>query len=153
MPESEYFKQQKSKGRWFEGECEKVMLEKGMEVIDSEKLKYKEKKGWDREAIVNGQRCKIEIKYDALSEQTGNVFLELASLNQSTSPIWLYGLPEGEMIPTYSMFLSELKPFAEQYPKKIQGGEFNGLGALVPKNEFVRLPFVYKFKTLSVLPF
>lgn len=149
MPESEYFKNRKQVGRWFEGEVEKVMREKGMEVIDSEKLKYREKKGWDREAIVAGHRCKIEMKYDELSELTGNVCIEISALRQSISPIWVYGLPDQGEVEAYSMFLKDLAPFAENYPVKKLVGEFRIPAALVPKWEFVNQPFVHKFKTLN----
>ncbi|MGI9107122.1 MAG: hypothetical protein ACR2G4_12845 [Pyrinomonadaceae bacterium] len=106
MPTSQHFKQQKRIGRWFEAECEKLMLQKGMEVIDSDHLTYRQKKGWDREVFVNGAKAKVEMKYDQLSEQTGNVCIELSAVRQSISPIWLYGLPEGSTVDVYAMYLS-----------------------------------------------
>lgn len=153
MPESEYFKQKKKIGRWFEGEIKKVLIEKGCEVIDSEKLKYKDKKGWDREVVIKGERAKVEMKYDELSESTGNVCIELSALRQSISPIWLYGLPEQGKINVYSMYLKDLAPFAENYPVKKLVGEFKIPAALVPKEVFIKQPFIGKFKTLNTLPF
>lgn len=144
-----YFKDRKRIGRWFEAECEKLMRAKGMEVIDSEKLKYRDKKGWDREVIINGARCKVEIKYDELSEQTGNVCIEGLALNQSASPIWLYGLPEGDTVSVYAMYLKDLAPFVQSYPIKKRVGEYGLQAALVPKHVFLNQPFVYKFKTIQ----
>jgi hypothetical protein len=147
--ESDYFKTQKVKGRWFESEVEKVLKEKGCEVIDSENLKYRDKKGWDREVRINGEKCKLEMKYDELSESTGNVCIELAALHQSISPIWIYGLPENGNLNLYSIFLKDLIPFAESYPVKKLVGEFNIPAALVPKYVFLAQPFVHKFKSLT----
>ena len=152
MPESEYFKRQKKIGRWFEAEIEKVFKEKGMEVIDSEKLKYKQKKGWDREVRINGQRCKVEMKYDAMSLLTGNVCLEIGAIRQSVSPIWIYGIPEQGQVSVYSIFLKDLAPFAESYPVKKLVGEFHIPAAIVSKSVFISQPFVHKFKTLTTRP-
>jgi len=94
-----YFKQQKKRGRWFEAECEKLMRARGMEVIDIDKLSYRQKKGWDREVSVNGAKAKVEMKFDPMSKETGNVCVEISALRQSISPIWLYGLAEGSTGP------------------------------------------------------
>lgn len=147
--ESVYFKNRKKVGRWFESEVEKVLLEKGFEVIDSERLKYRDKKGWDREVRINGERCKIEIKYDELSGITGNVCIELSALRQSISPIWIYGLPEGDNISLYTMYLIDLASFAENYPVKKLVGEFGIPAAIVPKYVFLSQPFVRKLKVIS----
>jgi hypothetical protein len=151
MPESQYFKDRKRVGRLFEAECEKIMREKGMEVIDSEKLKCRDKRGWDRLVKINGQQCRIEIKFDELSELTGNICIELSALRQSISPIWLYGLPEGNQVHIYSMFLTDLAPFAESWPTKKLVGEFHIPAALVPKLTFINQPFVKQFKVIQAL--
>ena len=150
MPESSHFKRQKKIGRWFEAECEKLMLQKGMKVVDSESLSYARKKGWDREVSLNGHRAKIEMKYDAMSEQTGNTCIELDALRQSISPIWLYGLKEPDQVKVYAMFLEELKPFAEGYPLKKRVGEFSLEAAIVPTYIFTSQPFVKKFGAIPL---
>lgn len=150
MPESSHFKRQKKIGRWFEAECEKLMLQKGMAVVDSEKLPYARKKGWDREVSINGNKAKIEMKYDAMSEQTGNTCIELDSLRQFISPIWLYGLKEADQVKVYAMYLEELKPFAESYPFKKRVGEFCLEAAIIPTYIFTSQPFVKKFGTISL---
>jgi hypothetical protein len=137
MPESEYFKRQKKKGRWFEAEVEKVLIEKGMQVIDPEKLKYQQKRGWDREVIINGERCKVEMKYDSMSLLTGNVCLEIGAIRQSVSPIWIYGIPDQGKVNVYSMLLKDLAPFAESYPVKKLVGEFSIPAAIVSKSVFI----------------
>jgi hypothetical protein len=147
--ESAYFKDRKKVGRWFESEVEKVLKEKGCEVIDSDNLKYRDKKGWDREVRINGELCKLEMKYDELSEATGNVCIEPAALHQSISPIWIYGLPENGDVSLYSMFLKDLLPFADGYPVKKLVGEFKIPAALVPKHVFLSQSFVHKFKVLT----
>ena len=149
MAESQYFKQQKKIGRRFEHDVETVLIEKGCTVIDSEKLKYRQKRGWDREVIIKGERAKVEIKLDAMSELTQNVCLELAALNQSISPIWIYGLPEQGRIDVYSMYLKDLKAFAEAWPNKRLVGEHSTPAALVAKSIFTSQPFIHKFKTLT----
>lgn len=151
MPTSQHFKQQKKIGRWFEAECEKLLRAKGMEVVDSEKLSYRQKKGWDREVSINGARSKVEMKYDQLSEQTGNVCIELSAIRQSISPIWLYGLPEGSTVDVYAMYLSDLAPFVERYPVRRFVGEFNVQAVLVPKWQFLSQEFVKRFSSIKAL--
>jgi hypothetical protein len=36
------------------------------EVVDSEKLSYRQKKGSDREVSINGAKSKVEMNYDQL---------------------------------------------------------------------------------------
>ena len=151
--ESEYFKSQKKIGREFEGLVQDALRKPGVEVIESEPLKYRQKRGWDLLIKVNGSEAKVELKLDVMSEQTGNVALEIAAIRQSISPIWLYGLPEGNKIIVYSMYLKDLAPFAENYPVKKLVGEFQIPAALVPKEVFTSQSFVNRFKVLSTLPF
>ena len=145
MPTSQHFKEKKKIGRWFEAECEKLMLQKGMEVVDSDRLSYRQKKGWDREVFINGARCRIEIKFDLMSEETSNVCVEFPSMYQSTSPIWLYGLPENGTVKVYAMYLKDLMPYAEKYPVQRNVGEFGIRASLNKKDEFVAQPFIKKF--------
>jgi len=149
---STHFKQKKAVGRWFEAECEKLMLQKGMKVIDSDRLSYRQKKGWDREVFINGARCKVECKLDQLSEITGNVCIELSAINQSTSPIWLYGLPFTSRIDVYAMYLSDLAPYVESYLVRRLVGEFSIPAILVPKERFLNQSFVKKFSSIQALP-
>ena len=151
--ESAYFKTQKKIGRQFEGLVKDALVKPGVEVIESEPLKYRDKKGWDLQVKVNGEQARIELKLDVMSEATGNVCLEIPAIRQSISPIWLYGLPEQGKINVYSMYLKDLQPFAENYPFKKLVGEFKIPAALVPKEVFISQPFVKKFKELSTLPF
>jgi hypothetical protein len=122
----------------------------GMTVLDSEHLKYAQKKGWDCEVRINGERCKVEIKFDAMSETTGNVCLEIPALRQSVSPIWIIGLPQGPKIDLYTAFLKDLLPYAEAHPNKRLVGEFRVPAALPSKTEFISQPFIKHFKTINL---
>lgn len=154
MP-SQAFVKAKRVGRWFEGLVDPVLSEMGFQVIDTDKRRYNEKKGSDRivKIFKNGRWhvCKLEMKFDVLSEQTGNVAVDLDSIKKSDSPIWIYGLPEGNRIDCYSMLLSDLAPFAQNWPTKCPGGEFGGLLALIPKHTFLGQKFVHKFKTIELV--
>jgi hypothetical protein len=124
---------------------------KGIEVIDSERLSYRHKKGWDCEVrLPSGERCKMEIKLDALSETTGNVCIEDSAIRQSISPIWVYGLPQNAQIDLYTMYLSDLATYVASWPIKRLVGEFQLPAALIPKHIFISLPFVKKFKTINL---
>lgn len=154
------FKEAKKIGRWFEAQVRDVLREvgkeKGIELIDSEKLKYRDKRGWDCEVrLRSGARCKVEVKYDERSEATGNVAIEPLAVGHSISPIWIYGLPYASRIDLYAMFLADLKEYAYQYYKAHPGairraGEFGDWVILVPKWEFVSQSFVRKLKTINL---
>jgi hypothetical protein len=144
------FVKQKRIGRQFENLLDPVFIELGFKVYDSDHLKYQQKKGWDKELEIKGVRSKVELKYDAMSEQTGQVFIDLDSIRKSTAPIWIIGLPSEAQISTYSVLLSDLAPYAESYPIKVPGGEFRALGALISKDIFINLPFVNKFKIINL---
>jgi len=155
------FKQKKKEGIWFQELLYPHLESLGMEVIDSDKERYEVKKGYDclmRIKNPDGSykrseagyiiQDRLEIKLDKMSEQTGNVFIDLDSIRKSTASIWIYGLPEGSRIDCYATFLADLGPYAESYPIKRPGGEFGLSGALLPKPTFISLPFVKKFKTI-----
>lgn len=154
MP-TQSFVQQKRIGRQFEAQVRDVLREvgkkKGIEVIDSEKLKYQQKKGWDCEVrLASGARCKVEIKLDQMSELTGNVCIEESAIRQSISPIWVYGLPQNAKIDLYTMYLSDLATYVASWPVKRPVGEFRGLAALIPKEVFLSQSFVRKFKSINL---
>src|ERR1051325_42173 len=130
MPSPSFVKQKKV-GRYFENLLDPVFLEMGFKVYDSDHLRYQQKKGWDKELEIKGVRSKVELKYDAMSEQTGNVFIDLDSIRKSSSAIWIIGLPEGSKVDVYAMELAHLGPYAESYPIKRPGGEFGISGALI----------------------
>lgn len=90
----------------------------GMQVIDSEKERYLVKRGYDCIVRINGGSAKLEFKYDAMSEQTQNVCLEIEALSHSTSDILVYGLPEGGHIDVYTMWLRDALSFAQNWPFK-----------------------------------
>lgn len=70
MPSASFVKQKKI-GRDFENLLEPVFLEMGFKVYDSDHLKYRDKKGWDKELEIKGKRSKVELKLDLMSQQTG----------------------------------------------------------------------------------
>lgn len=160
MPSVAFLKQKKV-GRWFEALVRPELSAMGLEVIDTEKERYRFKKG--RDCLVriknpdgtykrNEQgyviQCNIEVKYDAMSETTGNVCIDLDSINKSTSAIWILGLSVGSQIDLYGAFLADLGPYAISHPNKRPVGEFQQLASLIPKDEFISLPFIKKLKTI-----
>ena len=133
MPTASFVKAKKT-GRWFEAQVRGVLREvgkeKGIGVIDSENLSYRQKKGWDCEIrLASGARCKVEVKLDQMSEATGNVCIEEVAVRQSISPIWVYGLPQNVQIDLYTMYLSDLATYIASWPVKRPVGEFGSLGA------------------------
>lgn len=149
------FQQAKRIGRKFESQVRDVLREvgkeKGIELIDSETLSYSQKKGWDCEVrLASGDRCKIEIKLDQMSELTNNVCIEESAVRHSIAPIWVYGLPSEGSICLYTMFLSDLARYVASYPIKRRVGEYKGFAALVPKEVFLAQPWVKKFKTINL---
>ncbi len=149
MPSASFVKQKKV-GRYFENLLDPVFIEMGFKVYDSDHLRYQQKKGWDKELEIKGVRSKVELKYDAMSEQTGNVAIDLDSIAKSISAIWIYGLPEGNQIHVYTMYLSDLAPYAQNWPIKRLGGEWASPIALIPKATFLGQDWVNKFKTINL---
>lgn len=124
--------------------------EAGLRVIDVDHWSYNQKKGRDVIVETQGYRNSIEFKFDKLSEKTGNVAIDLDSINKTSSAIWIYGLPRGNEIDVYSMRISYLAPFARNWPVKRLLGEFKQPCALVKKDTFLSQPFVFKFKTINL---
>ena len=122
----------------------------GFRVIDTDGWAYSAKKGVDVVVEIKGARCGIEFKYDRMSEQTGNVCIDLDSINKTTSAIWIYGLPNGGRIDCYTMQVKDLAPFARGWPNKKRVGEFSLECALIPKSTFVSQTFIKKWKTIEV---
>jgi hypothetical protein len=149
MPTQAFIKA-KQVGRHFENLLDPIFIEMGFKVYDSDHLRYQDKKGWDKELEINGKRSKVELKYDAMSEQTGNVCIDLDSIEKSEAAIWIIGLPEGNRVDCYSMLLSDLAPYALQWPIKREVGEFRQQAALIPKVTFIGQDFVKKFKTIHL---
>lgn len=76
---------------------------------------------------------KVEVKYDRLSERTGNVAIEHRAILTSTAQFVVYHLP-----PYFYLFhMSDIRNMIGQYPEK-PGGDFGHLLTLVPNERFVR---------------
>jgi hypothetical protein len=153
MP-TQAFTKQKQVGVGFEALVDPVLREKGFEIVDTDSWSYRRKQGVDRVVKINGQQCNLEMKFDKMSEATGNVALELKAIGHSISPIWIYGFPQASEIDLYTMFLKDLKQYAFQYYKTRPGaikraGEYGDWILLVPKCEFIIQPFVKNFKTIK----
>ena len=100
-----------------------------MEVLASDNERHEIKKGYDclvrlknpddsYKRKENGYIIQdwMKFKFDLLSEQTGNVAVDLDSIEKSTASIWIYGLPEGNQIHVYSMLLSDLASYGLEWP-------------------------------------
>jgi hypothetical protein len=71
-----------------------------------------------------------------MSEQTGNVCIDLDSINKSTASIWIFGLPYKSKIDLYAVLLSDLAPYARNWPIKRPAGEFGALASLISKERY-----------------
>jgi len=147
---SQSFTIQKIIGREFEQAMIPHLEEAGLRVIDVDHWSYNQKKGRDVIVETQGHRNSIEFKFDKLSEKTGNIVIDLDSINKTSSAIWIYGLPEGDKVHTYTMRITDLAPFARAWPIRRCVGEFSQPVALVPKSTFLSQPFVFKFKTINL---
>jgi hypothetical protein len=173
---TEFFVKQKTIGRWFEAlmeaEIYNIAGRMGYEVkiIDTDKRGYQQKKGTDRLLILikpDGSRfpCNFEFKIDLMSQDTGNVYLDLDSIAKSDSPIWAYGLPEGEKvkvtykgltfesgrtIKVYTMFHDKLAPYAQNLPATRRGGEFRVQNPTPEKTSFLGQDFVKHWSTINL---
>jgi hypothetical protein len=127
-----------------------VLQEKGLRVIDVYWWAYKHKRGRDVIVEVQGHRCSIEFKLDLMSEKTGNVAIDLDSLNMTDSGIWIFGLNDGDLIHTYTMRTTDLAPFARSWPIKRHAGEFRQPVAILLKATFLGQKFVHFFKTIKL---
>ena len=143
------FIRQKEVGREFEKLMMPVLEGMGFRVIDTDHWSYESKRGQDVVVEIQGERCSLEFKLDKLSESTGNVAIDLDSIDHTKSAIWIYGLPEGNQIQVYAMFIKDLAPFARNYPRK-NIGEFKRPCSLIPKAVFITQPFVKQLKTITV---
>jgi hypothetical protein len=153
MPTASFTKQ-KAKGREFETRMMNVCRQVGSHVVDLDKQSYKVKAQGDFIVKVpkNGQWYSnfVECKLDQMSETTGNVAIDLDSINKSNPAIWIYGLPASQTIEVYTMFLKDLGPFAQAWRIKRPAGEFGLPVALIPKATFTAQPLVKHFKTIEV---
>lgn len=87
-------------------------------------------------------RFTAEVKRDQLTQNTGNVRIDLNALSHSKAGILFY------MIDPDKFFIAELDKmlaYAKDYPIKKQVGEFKEPSALVAFDHFIRLPFVKAF--------
>jgi hypothetical protein len=161
MPTQSFVKA-KAQGRQFEKQVFKILEESGCYVIDTDKLPYNQKKGCDcyikllnpDGSFKRDQRgyviCQpVEIKYDVLSYNTGNVCIDLDSLEKTTAVVWVFGLPENDQIDVYAVMTSDLRLYAQNCPYKSFGGEFRLPIALPPKSVFTSLPIVSKWKSIN----
>lgn len=156
------FKTQKKEGRKFEKQVFELLRKQRCYVIDTDKLPYNQKKGCDcfiKLLDENGDFKKdqrgyiicqpVEMKLDKMSEQTGNVCIDLDSLEKTTAVVWIFGFPEGDKIDVYAVMTADLRTYAQRCPYKSFGGEFKLPIALPPKTVFTSLPIVTKWKSIT----
>ena len=171
-----YFYKQKKIGRWFEAILRKDLLEmarregRNIHIIDSDKQSYSKKKGNDflirlQTGINKFDVCKCEAKIDLMSQETGNAYIDIDSIQKSDSPIWFFGYPEGELmkvtykgssfqcgryLKVYKCFLQELAPYALRLPRNVRGGEFRQQNPAPPKSLFLGQKFMQYHKTIDI---
>ena len=86
-----------------------------------------------------GRHRYIEVKYDHKASITQNIFLEFEALSHSHAE-WLAIVTDNPRT-VFLIPLSEARRLANEYPKKVRGGEFNGWGAIPPKSFLARQPY------------
>ena len=122
-----------------------VCRQVGFHVVDLDKQSYKVKAQGDFivKVLKNGQWHSdfVECKLDQMSETTGNVAIDLDSISKSNAAVWIYGLPAGQTIEVYTMFLKELAPFVRNWPICRPAGKFGLDVALIQKATFLAQPF------------
>lgn len=87
----------------------------------------------------------VEIKKDVMSERTGNICIDYDSLSKSESSIFILGLPNQYGTDIYKMPLQTIYRYAKDYPIQKAVGQWGLKNALIPKNEFIYLPFIKQF--------
>ena len=85
--------------------------------------KREELAGWDIQSKIDGKIVFFEIKYDLMSQKTGNLAIEYfnpkknkpSGINVTTSNIWVYVLPDKSIwfasVKDIKDFIKKIKPF------------------------------------------
>lgn len=134
-------------GKRFENSVKNLLEIKGWIVSLNEAKDLETLRKYDLWAKKEDRSMWIEVKLDAMSQTTNNICIELGALRHSQSPVFIIGLPNDQWTDIYFMPLKTILRFAENYPVKKLVGQWNVESALIPKNEFVQLPFVRRFTT------
>jgi hypothetical protein len=74
----------------------------------------------------------VEVKYDAMSDATGNYCLERKSLLQTQSAYLIIGTPQE----AYTLPMNEARKLYNEYPKRQTGDFQSNISALIPKTVF-----------------
>lgn len=92
---------------------------------------------WDL-AVLNreGVIRTVEIKYDTKAHRTGRFYLDLNALNHSKADILIicYGQPINAL---YFLPLKRTRELAQDWPTKINAGEYKEPAVLIPKRIFL----------------
>lgn len=134
-------------GQRFEQSVANLLTIKGWSVSFNQSKDLSTLKKYDLWAKKEDKSVWIEVKLDAMSQTTGNVCIEIGALRHSQSPVFIIGLPSNQWTDIYKMPLKTILRYAESYPVKKLVGQWSVESALIPKDEFVRLPFVKRFTT------
>jgi hypothetical protein len=93
----------------------------------------------------DGESYWVEIKKDVMSQSTGNVCIDWRSLEKSKSSIFILGLPNEYGTDIFKMPLKSAYLYGKNYPIQKKVGQWGETCALIPKDEFIYLPFVRRF--------
>ncbi len=100
---------------------------------------------YDAIAYRDSIKFMLEIKYDKMAKDTGNVCLDIQSLKKSKATILAYVIDDpGPKV--FIMPLNEALAYAEKYPVKKQVGEWKEPNAIVPKHVFFAQGFVQELQ-------
>lgn len=87
---------------------------------------------------------RVEVKYDKLSAETGNIYLDINSLSKSEASLLVLLVGKLPEVKAHIAQLDKVLEFAKNWPGKVKGGEWGETSALVPIQVFEQLEFVVK---------
>lgn len=90
-------------------------------------------KYWDFAISKAGMVSKLEVKYDYMSDKTGNYCIELNWLSHTIASILLIGTP----IEAWMISVDEVKKLVEDYTPRQTGDLLTNLSYLIPKQVLI----------------
>src|SRR5581483_9147981 len=123
---SQYFLNQRRQGKVAQEIVALKLRDKGFNVsiVPEGQFVY-----WDMIVWNDKTKFAIEVKYDRMATQSGNIYVDIQSLKKSKATILAYVIDE----PSPKVFIMpthQALAYAEKYPSKKRGGEFREESAL-----------------------
>lgn len=91
-------------------------------------------KYWDFAISKNGMVSKVEVKYDAASDKTGNYCIELRWLDHTIASLLIIGTP----LEAWMILVDEVRKLVKESNNIRQTGDsLNNFSALIPKSKLI----------------